>query len=187
MTNYAILSSSVRTARNSHRVAIFLQKLIEKRQSGTVTMLDLNEYQFPVFTERLRFQPNPHDKLKEFTQKFKDADGLIIVTPEYNGGYPAALKNVIDLYGEEWYHKPVALAAVSEGIYGASQVLTSLQFTLWKLKAFIAPAPFQVKEVSKTFDESGNLQDEEAGKKMMHEKMLEELNWLIEAKRRMSV
>jgi NADPH-dependent FMN reductase len=53
-------------------------------------------------------------------------------TPEYNGGYPASLKNVIDLLDYEWHRKPVVISTVTSGAFGASQVLISLQFILWK-------------------------------------------------------
>ena len=56
MFHIAILSASVRTGRNSHRVALYFKKYIEENNLATVEIIDLNEYQFPVFNERLRFQ-----------------------------------------------------------------------------------------------------------------------------------
>ncbi|WP_371068370.1 NADPH-dependent FMN reductase, partial [Salmonella enterica] len=101
--------------RNSHRVALFFKNYIESNNLGSVEMLDLFEYQFPIFDERLKFQKNPSPSTIEFGEKIKAADGVIIVTPEYNGGYPASLKNVIDLLTDEWKRKPVAISTVSAG------------------------------------------------------------------------
>ena len=109
----SILSASVRTGRNSHRVALYFKKYIEERNLSTVEILDLKSYQFPVFDERLRFQKNPTPQTLEFTEKIKSADGVLIVTPEYNGGYPASLKNVVDLLYDEWHRKPLAISTVS--------------------------------------------------------------------------
>jgi NAD(P)H-dependent FMN reductase len=95
MYNIAIISSSIRIGRNSHRVALYLSNYIKSNNLGHVEMLDLYEYQFPLFSERLKYLKNPPEGVLQFAEKIKGADGVIVVTPEYNGGYPAALKNVI--------------------------------------------------------------------------------------------
>lgn len=88
----AIISASVRTGRNSHRVALYFQNYITEHIIATVKILDLNDYKFPIFDERLRFLKNPPTQVLEFAEEIKNADAIIIVTPEYNGGYPASLK-----------------------------------------------------------------------------------------------
>jgi NAD(P)H-dependent FMN reductase len=185
MPTIAIISSSVRTGRASHRVALYLKNLIEERKLGTPEILDLNEYQFPIFNERLRLQPEPSEKLLEFAAKIKAADGVIIVTPEYNGGYPAALKNVVDVLYDEWRRKPIAIATVSDGIFGGSQVITSLSFSLFKIRAWLVPALFPTPKVNEAFDEKGNPTDKAAVDKRAIA-FLDELLWCMEAKRRMS-
>ena len=180
----AILSAAVRTGRNSHRVALFFQNFIAKTNQNSVDMLDLQQYQFPVFDERLKFQKNPLPQTLEFAQKIREADGVIIVTPEYNGGYPASLKNVIDLLGDEWKRKPVAIATVSAGAFGGSQVITSLQFSLWKLQAWTVPAMFPVPKIGEAFDENGVPADAAAWEKRATS-FLNELGWCMEARRRM--
>ncbi len=185
MPTIAIISSSVRTGRASHRVALYLKNRIEERQLATAEILDLKEYQFPIFEERLRLQPEPSKELLAFAKKIKAADGVIIVTPEYNGGYPAALKNVVDVLYEEWHRKPLAISTVSSGIFGGSQVVTSLTFLLWKIRAWVATATFPVPKVNETFDEEGNPADK-AGIDKRAEAFLDELLWCMEAKRRMA-
>lgn len=160
MKNIAIISASVRTGRLSHRVALYFKKYLEENNLAAAEILDLQEYNFPVFDERLRLQKEPSPAALEFAGKIKMADGIIIVTPEYNGGYPASLKNVVDLLYEEWHHKPVAISTVSDGIFGGSQVITSLQFTLWKMGVSIVKAMFPVPRVMDNFDENGFPSDE---------------------------
>jgi len=181
----AIISASVRTGRNSHRVALYFKKHITEQNIAEVKLLDLNEYQFPVFDERLKFLPNPSEQILQFTEEIKKADAIIIVTPEYNGGYPASLKNVIDLLYAEWKRKPIAIATVSAGAFGGSQVITSLLFTLWKIGAWVVPAMFPVPAVEKNYDDKGNPTDKENTDKRA-KVFLDELIWSAEAKRRMS-
>src|SRR5947209_2374733 len=110
MPHIAIISASIRTGRHSHRVAMYFKKFIEENNLGAAEILDLNEYQFPLFNERLKFQPSPSAPVLDFANRVKSADGVIIVTPEYNGGYPAAIKNVVDLLYDEWFKKPIAIS-----------------------------------------------------------------------------
>ena len=182
----AIISSSVRTGRASHRVALYFKTYLETNNLATVELLDLAAYQFPVFDERLRFQKNPSKEMLDFAGKIKLADGVIIVTPEYNGGYPASLKNVIDLLYDEWYRKPIAVSTASNGIFGGSQVITSLQFSLWKIRAWTVPAMFPVPKVQDAFDENGNPADKAATDKRAAG-FIHELLWCVEAKSKMNV
>lgn len=137
-----ILSASVRTGRKSHRVALFFKKFLIDNKIADVEILDLWQYKFPIFEERLRYQKNPSENVLQFAQQVKLSDAVIIVTPEYNGGYPASLKNVTDLLYDEWKRKPVAISMVSDGIFGGTQVITSLLFSLWKIGAWVVQPCF---------------------------------------------
>ncbi len=185
MHRIAIISSSVRIKRQSHLVALYFKKYLEENNLAVVEMLDLNEYNFPLFKEKLRFQEKPSDQVIGFAQKIRAADGVIIVTPEYNGGYPASLKNVVDLLIDEWQRKPVAISTVSDGNFGGSQVIVSLQFVLWKMKAWTVPAMFPVPGVSDAFDKNGNPVDKSALDKRAAN-FIKELLWCIEAKKKMN-
>lgn len=177
-----LISSSVRRSRNSHRVALFLSRLMQNSLHYSVEMADLNEYQFPLFEERLRNITSPTVAMLDFAKKIKQADGILIVTPEYNAGYPASLKNVIDLLNVEWYRKPIAIASVSNGPFGAAQVLTSLTFSLWKLGAWVVPSSFQIAHVMKEFDENGLPKEKEQLEKRASS-FLAEFNILIHARK----
>ena len=181
----SIISSSIRDGRKSHRVALYFRKYLEENKAVSAEILDLKEYNFPLFTERLKHQKSPSEDVIGFAGKIKSSDGIIIVTPEYNGGYPASLKNIVDLLYEEWYHKPVAIASVSDGNFGGTQVLTSIQFSLWKMRAWTVPAMFRVPNVGDTFDENGN----PAGKNLEKAaaSFIRELFWCIEANKRMAL
>jgi NAD(P)H-dependent FMN reductase len=184
MAHVAIISSSIRLERKSHRVALYFKNYLEQNKLATVEILDLAEYNFPLFNERLRLQKNPSAQTLEFAEKIKAADGVIIVTPEYNGGYPASLKNVVDLLYDEWRRKPIAISTVSAGSFGGSQVITSLQFSLWKIQAWTVPAMFPVPKVEDAFNENGVPNDQTSTDKRA-KGFIDELLWSIEANKRM--
>lgn len=184
MPHIAIISSSVRKGRNSHRVVLYFQNFLTENKLASSEILDLKEYNFPVFDERLRFQENPTPQMVDISSRVKSADGVIIVTPEYNGGYPAALKNVVDLLYDEWHRKPLAICTVSDGVFGGTQVLTSIQFSLWKIRAWTIPAMFPVPGVKDNYDENGVPVDK-AGTDKRAMRYISELLWCIEAKNRM--
>lgn len=184
MPQLAIICASVRKDRKSSRVALYFKGFIEERKLADVEVLDLLDYNFPVFHERLPYLQNPPQNVVDFAARFRSADGIIIVTPEYNGGYPASLKNVIDLLTSDWRKKPVAISTSSDGDFGGSQCLTSLQFSLWKIKAWTVPAMFPVPRVHLMFSEEGKpLEKDKTDKRA--ETFISELLWCIEAKTRM--
>lgn len=186
MPRIVIISSSVRNKRNSHRVALYFKRFLEENRLATSDILDLNEYKFQLFDERLHYQKDPPASAIEFAEKIKFADGVLIITPEYNGGYPASLKNAIDLLVNEWQWKPVAISTVSEGNFGGSQVIQSLQFIFWKLHAWVATGAFPVPRVTETFDEKGNPADKSATDSRAA-KFINELLRCIEAKGRIEL
>lgn len=185
MAHIAIISGSVRDGRISHRVALYFKNFIEENKKGTVEILDLKEYQFPVFDERLKFQKNPASVTVEFAEKIKKADGVILVTPEYNGGYPASVKNIVDLLYDEWQRKPLAIATVSAGDFAGTQVITSLLFTLWKIKAWVVTAMFPVPKVQDNYGEDGKPKDK-VGTDKRATVFVNELLWCVEAKSKMT-
>jgi NAD(P)H-dependent FMN reductase len=149
-----------------------------------VEILDLLKYNFPLFNERLKFMESPSADMIDFAEKIKSADGVLIISPEYNGGSPASLKNAIDLLTDEWHRKPVAFVTVSDGNFGGTQAIISLQFTLWKLGALTVAATMRLPNIISTFDENGVPADIQGINKRGNA-FIKELLRQIEAKKRM--
>ena len=185
MAHISILSASVRDGRKSHRVALYLQRYIQENKLAESEIIDLREYKFPVFDERLRLQKNPTEMMIQFADKVKLSDGVIIVTPEYNGSIPASLKNVIDLLYDEWHHKPIAISTVSSGQFGGSQALITLQFVLWKMHAWTVPASLPIANVAEAFDQKGVAADQDVMNNLTSI-FMNELLWCIDANERMT-
>jgi NAD(P)H-dependent FMN reductase len=179
-----VLIASVRDGRKSDRVAKYFGKLLEGK-GANVDMVDLKELDFPLFKERLKHLKDPGEKVLGFARQIKNCDGVVIVTPEYNGGYPASLKNVTDLLYDEWKRKPIAISTVSSGAFAGSQVITSLLFTLWKIGAWVIPAMCPVPVVEKTFDDNGVPAEPEAMNRRAGA-FIDELFFAIDAQRALS-
>jgi NAD(P)H-dependent FMN reductase len=155
MYTISIISSSIRTGRKSHQVALYFQRFLNENKLANVQILDLASYNFPIFDAPLKYQSDPTLDTLEFKNKIISSDGIIIVTPEYNGSIPASLKNVIDLLYEEWHRKPIAFSSVSSGEFGGVQALAHLQFIFWKMRAWTFTASFPVSSVQDKFDDLG--------------------------------
>lgn len=184
MRKIVIISPSVRKGRISHRVALYCNNLIKDSSLAEPEILDLLDFNFPIFNERLKYQESPSDKALLFSEKIKSADGVIIITPEYNGAPPASLKNAVDLLTDEWRKKPVAFITVSDGDFGGTQSIISLQFTFWKLGAITVPAILRFPNINIAFDENGIPADKEKAVKQGLG-FLKKLIWHIESREKM--
>jgi NAD(P)H-dependent FMN reductase len=179
MFKISIISGSVRTGRQSHHVAHYFKNYISENKLADSEILDLKEFNFPIFEERLSKTPSPDASSLRFSEKIKNSDVVIVVFPEYNGGYPASVKNAIDLLYPEWKHKPIGLVSVSNGSFGGVNAMSLLQTVFLKVKA-VPAATFPVPEVDKNFDENGNPLNKETTDKRAAA-FLKELLWFAEA------
>lgn len=181
MYKIIVLSSSIRKDNKSSRVANYFMQYIRENQLADPELVSLDELDFPLFRERLKYLTDPPTVLTGFAEKIKAADGIVLISPEYNGGYPASLKNAIDVLYDEWQKKPIAIATVSAGSFAGMNLITSLQYTLWKIGAWTVPAMFPVPQVGKNYTEDGVPLDKVATDKRAAA-FLKELFWAIEAR-----
>ncbi len=118
----------------------------------------------PPFNQDL--ENEPHEKVKEFKTKIKAAEGILIVTPEYNYSVPGVLKNALDAasrpYGTNPFEgKPVAIMGASIGMLGTARAQYHLRQTLVFLNAFVLNRPeIMVPFAEQRFDASGRLTDQ---------------------------
>lgn len=105
-----------------------------------------------------------------------NADGLVIVTPEYNHGYPGVLKSVLDLLLKEYIHKAVALVSISAGPWGGTRVCEALLPVVRELGLAVTFTDLQFPSVRSKFDEHGNLTDPAYEKRVKG--FLDELVWM---------
>ena len=85
MYTISIISSSIRTGRKSHNVALYLQKYLSDNYRANVEILDLKSYNFPVFEERLQYQKSPSLEVLEFKNKIIVVDESSLISSRYKG------------------------------------------------------------------------------------------------------
>ena len=112
-------------------------------------------------------EQNPPAKVAELKQHVRNADAILIVTPEYNYSIPGVLKNAIDWasrpYGDSaWNGKPVAIMGASMGTFGTARAQYHLRQSFVFLNMFPINQPeVMIGNASQRFDAEGNLTDEQ--------------------------
>lgn len=168
---------SIREGRRGEKVAKWFLPQAENDSRFEVTLADLAEYDLPYsleFTEPSEHEDKkyPDAKVQKWSDLIDGSDAIIFITPEYNHGMPAALKNAIDQIYWEWLDKPIGF--VGYGSRGAPDSIDSLRHTAKALRWRVAPSIVGIKQVKKAFDENGKLIEDEAYKKTAKE-MLDQL------------
>lgn len=128
-----IILGSTRPNRTSPQIGQWLLEHIYQKEGVTYEIVDLKDWDLPLLDE-----PN-HPRFGQYTKQhsfawsdhIKQADGYIFLTPEYNAGYPAALKNAIDYLYQEWRDKPTLI--ISYGIGGGTTASAQLRQVIERL------------------------------------------------------
>ena len=156
-----IISSSTRIGRVSHRIALALEKQIT-RVGHEATLIDLLELALPRFSERYSYVQEKPKSWKETMDTLLGSDGIIFLTPEYNGSFSSGLKNFIDVFAKEGFQgKPVGVATGSTGRMGGMRAAYQLQQVILSLFAYPQPQMLTVGKMQDRFDEAGEITDQE--------------------------
>lgn len=171
-----VILGSVRQGRMSERVAKFVMTRLALVVNLEAELVDLRELNLPIMEERLgRIEPTP-PPVAELGAKIVATDAIIIVTPEYNRGYPGVLKNALDYYFKEYRKKVVGLVTVSDGGRGGVNCWAALVPVFVRMGAIVSPPNVEVEHVDKTFAEDGTPTDPVYVKRT--DFMISELVWL---------
>lgn len=123
--NIKIIIGSTREGRFGDKPAKWIQDEISKMDEVKSEVLDLKDYPMPFFNEAMSpaMSPEPYanENVQKWTAKIAEADGFIMISPEYNHGYAAVLKNALDYVYKEWNRKPVGFVSYG-GVSGARSV-----------------------------------------------------------------
>lgn len=135
MYTLKIIVASTRPGRKGPAIAAWIQEIAKQQPEFTVELLDLAEINLPFMDEpnHPRLQQYEHEHTKKWSRTIDAADAFIIVTPEYNHGFPAPLKNALDYLLKEWAYKPVGLVSYG-GIAGGTRSIQLLKPVLTALK-----------------------------------------------------
>ena len=176
MYNLKIITASTRPGRKGPALANWIFDLAKKHTEFTVELLDLAEINLPFLDEPNH--PSMQKYTKEHTKKWSAtiaaADAFIFVTPEYNFGYPATLKNAIDFLNNEWMYKPVAFVSYG-GIAGGTRCMQALKQVISALNMVPVVEAVNVPFFTKYIDEQNKFNADEGINKAA-EGMLKELS-----------
>lgn len=108
-----IIIASTRPGRKGPAIASWITKKAKKIKDFETEVLDLAEINLPLMDELAhpRLRTYQHQHTKDWSAKIESADAFIMITPEYNYGLTAPLKNAIDYLSMEWNYKPVAFVS----------------------------------------------------------------------------
>jgi NAD(P)H-dependent FMN reductase len=133
MIRIAIVTGSTRPGRNNEAVAHWVYEITKQRDDAEFELVDIAAFNLPLLNE-----PAPpslgqysHDHSKTWGKKIGSFDAYVFVTPEYNHGIPAALKNAIDYLFREWNNK--AAGFVSYGSAGGARAVEQLRLVMAEL------------------------------------------------------
>lgn len=175
----AIISASIRKGRQTHAVALELQRRLQQRDGLISDLIDLGEVTLPLFEETYQ-EESASPATTALRKRLRAADALFFVSPEYNGSYTAALKNMTDGFSKvEFAGKPIGVVSVSSGILGGMRAAQLMQQLVLALYGFPIPQLLLVPEVSKKFSEEGALLDAAFGQKI--EDYLDKYLWFAQA------
>lgn len=167
-----IILGTTRKERQSEKVANWLLAEMQERDDIETEFFDVRDFDIPSDD----YGTDLSADFPEWRDAIIRADGLVIVTPEYNHGYPGNLKSVLDLLLKEYIHKAVAFVGVSAGPWGGTRVVESMVPMVRELGLTPTFTDLNFPSVGKTFDDVGNLLDE-----AYHERsaaFLDELVWM---------
>ena len=165
-----IILGTTRQGRQSENVARFVFEQTRKRAGVETELID-------VCTLPMRLD-DAGEQMKDakFSATINRCDGLIIVTPEYNHGYPGLLKHALDMNLEEYIHKAVGICGVSAGSFGGVRAIEALLPVMRELGLVTIFWDVNFGNVAKLFDDQGNLLDQSYVRRL--DKFLNELIWM---------
>jgi NAD(P)H-dependent FMN reductase len=139
MSRIAVVLGSTRPGRFGERPARWIAQRLRKKDGLGVELVDLRDFPMPHYAEEVSPARAPRKyrtpDIERFGKAIDAADGFVLVTPEYNHGYSAVLKDAIDHTFVEWRHKPASF--VSYGGVGGARAVEQLRLVAVELE--VAP------------------------------------------------
>lgn len=157
-----VILVSIREKRMGEKVAKWVMQTTTQFPEASFELIDLKNWPIPYFTyptSAVEINGNYDTELeKAWSKKVSEADGFLIVTPEYNHSYPAQLKSAIDLLYNEWNNKAMSFVSYGGGAGGARAV-EQLRLIASELQIATPRSAVNIKAVWQAFDEQDKLMD----------------------------
>ena len=167
-----VLLGTNRRDRASENVARWVFAQASNRPEIEAEFFDVRDFDLPLDD----YGTDIAHMFREWRDAVTHADGLIIVTPEYNHGYPGILKSVLDLLLKEYIHKAVAFVGVSAGPWGGTRVIEAMVPMVRELGLAATFTDLHFPGANSKFDADGELIDLAYEKRVI--RFLDELVWM---------
>lgn len=179
----AILLGSVRRKRLGPTIGDWFAAQARQRADLSVDLIDLAEIALPLAQPASGEPPTPETvaALGNLTPRLDAADAFVVVTPEYNHSFPAALKNVIDWHYTQWRAKPVGFVSYG-GVSGGLRAVEALRPVFAELHAVTVRDTVSFHDAWNRFDAQGDPVDPD-GCNRAAKVMLDQLDWWAHALR----
>ena len=166
-----ILGTNRRDRKSEHAARWVYSKLTE-REGIESQFFDVRDFDLP----QDDYGTALGSQFPEWKNAMTKADGMVIVTPEYNHGYPGVLKSVMDILLKEYIHKAVALVGVSAGPWGGTRVIEAMLPMVRELGLAVTFTDLNFPSIGSKFDGEGNLLDDAYERRVAG--FIDELVWL---------
>src|SRR5215510_2872687 len=165
-----VILGTVRQGRASENVARFVFREVQKRENVETELVDIRDLHFPAD------DAGEQIKHPQFSATCERADGFVIVTPEYNHGYPGMLKHALDSNLKEYIHKAVGICGVSAGGFGGTRVIEALLPVMRELGLVTIFWDGNFSGAQQLFGADGAILDASYSRRL--EKFFQELIWM---------
>ena len=156
--NIEIISGSAREKSITVRAAYAVQNWFRSHTSHNIHIIDCREYQLPWMERVFNSLENTPDEWKPLFNRIFNADAFIFVTPEYNGSYSPALKNMVDHF-PKLLHKPLGIVTASDGKLGGMRAAQQLILLGAGLFTIVSPQLLLVPTIEQKLDKKGHVID----------------------------
>jgi NAD(P)H-dependent FMN reductase len=170
-----VILGTTRKGRRSEYAAQVMVAALQKKPGVETELIDIRTLPMPVD------DAGEAIKNAEFSARMTRADGLVIVSPEYNHGYSGLLKHVLDSCLKEYIHKAVGIAGVSAGSFGGTRGIQDLLPVMRELGLVNIFWDVNFSNAYSLFDHGGMLLDPAYGPRI--DKFLAELIWMAKTLR----
>lgn len=175
--NIEIIAGSPRIPSLNGRVARYVQQQLQSMTTHPVGLIAVNEHVLPFIRKVWTSADKAPDEHRILAERMFKADAFIIASPEYNGGYSPAMKNLFDHFPKQ-ARKPFGIVTSSDGAMGGIRAAQQLLQLVPALFGIACPNMLIVPQADKKFDEEGQLIAPEFSKKVTD--FCTEFLWLAE-------
>ncbi len=172
-----IIAGSPRNPSLNARVARYVHQHLSSVSQHEVGLIEMNQYVLPFIQKVWTSVDKAPEEHRELARRMFAADAFIISSPEYNGGYSPAMKNLFDHFPKQT-HKPFGIITSSDGIMGGMRAAQQLLQLVPALFGIASPNLLIVPQADKKFNEQAELIAPEFYKKV--EDFCTEFLWLAE-------